>query len=119
MGLYPTTINDGTNDRTITLRGQVPANGAVQTEYFEPGGNITMYTDYKIPKNGSTVRRGSARTICECPVDTDGQLKPITINIGLTHDKRHTEVDIAKAMAVAFGSLPNASAKLNFVRRMP
>lgn len=118
MGLYPATINDGVSDRTIALRGQIPSKNAVLTEYFEPGGNITIYSDYKIPTNGTTVRRGSARTIVDAEV-AENVLKPITINIGLTHDKRHTEADIAKAMALAFNSLPNAGARLNFVRRLP
>lgn len=118
MGLYPATINDGVTARTIAQRGQIPSKNAVLTEYFEPGGSITIYSDYKIPTNGTTVRRGSARTIVEAEVEV-GIKKPITVNIGLTHDKRHTEADIAKALALAFNGLPDAAARLSFVRRMP
>lgn len=118
MGLYPTTINDGVTDRTLTLRGQIPASNAVLTEYFEPGGSLMAYTDYKIRKNQSTVQRANARFVLQSTVDTAGTVKPITINIGLIHDTRHTEADIAKALAIAFNALPNAAARQNFLRRI-
>ena len=118
MGLYPTTINDGVTDRTLTLRGQIPASNAVVTEYFEPGGSLTAYTDYKIRRNQSRTQRANARFILTAAVDTAGATLPITVNIGLIHDTRHSEVDIAKALALAFNALPNAAARQNFLRRI-
>lgn len=118
MGLYPTTINDGTTDRTLTLRGQIPSSGAVLTEYFEPGGSFMAYTDYKVRKNQSKTQRANARFILSATVDTAGAVLPITVNIGLIHDTRHSETDIAKALALAFNALPNATARQNFLRRI-
>ena len=118
MGLYPATINDGTTARTITLRGQVPSNGAIMTEYFEPGGTIVAYTDYKIRKNQSTVQRNNARFVLNAlVVPATGEKKPITVNIGLTHDTRHSEADIAAALALAHNAIPDAAARLAFLRR--
>lgn len=118
MGLYPTTINDGVADRTIALRGQLPSKNSIKTEYFEPGGTITLVSEYRILQPSQTVHNNVSRTKLEAPVEDD-VLKPITVNISLIHDKRHSEADIAKAMAVAFGSLPNAGSRTNFARRLP
>lgn len=117
MGLYPTTINDGTADRTLTQRGQIPSSNAIKTEYFEPGGTLVAYTDYAVRKNQSTTQRSNARFIVQGSTDTAGTLKPITVNIGLIHDSRHSEADIAKALAIAFNALPNAAYRLSFLRR--
>lgn len=118
MGLYPATINDGAAERTVTLRGQLPSKTSIKTEYFEPGGDLTLISEYKILGNNQTVHNDVSRVKMEAAVDTETS-KPITVNISLMHDKRHSEADIAKALAVAFGSLPDAAARLNFARRLP
>lgn len=118
MGLYPAIINDGAVDRSVALRGQLPSKNSIKTEYFEPGGNLTLVSEYRILQPSQTVHNNVSRTKIEAEVETD-VLKPITVNISLIHDRRHSEADIAKAMALAFGSLPNAAARLNFARRLP
>ena len=117
MGLYPNTINDGTANRTLSMRGQIPSSNAIKTEYFEPGGTLTAYTDFVIRKNQSTTQRDNARFVLQANVNAVGDKKPITVNIGLIHDTRHSEADIAAALAIAHNALPDAAARLAFLRR--
>lgn len=120
MGLYPSVINDGTADHTIQVRGQVPSDNSITTEYFEVGDNLRVYSDYKLPKGSSPVRRQSSRLYfgAVCNADT-GARKDIVVNIAITRDKGHADADVNKAVQLAFASLPTPAARSNFVSRMP
>lgn len=118
MGLFPATINDGVADHSVQLRGQLPSKQSIKTEYFEPGSSLTLISEYKVLQASQTVHNNVVRTKKEALID-DETSKPITVNISLIHDKRHAEADVAAVLAMALGSLPNAAARLAFIRRMP
>lgn len=120
MGLYPTTVNDGTADHTLIMRGQLPSDNAIMTEYFEVGDGVRAVSDYKLPKGRSSVRRQSARLYFSAVKDAVSlQKSDIVVNIGVTRDKGHTDADVAKALAMAFALLPTPAARANFVSRVP
>lgn len=120
MGLYPTTINDGTVDHTIQVRGQQPSDNSIATEYFEVGDAIRAVSDYKLPKGNSPVRRQSARLYLRAVTNAaTGENQDIVVNIGVTRNKNHTDADVIKAINLAKALLPNNAAVTNFVSRVP
>lgn len=120
MGLYPTTINDGTVDHTLQVRGQLPSDSAIVTEYFETGDAVRAVSDYKLPRGKSPARRQSARLYFRAVVNAaTGETQDIAVNIGVTRNKNHTDADVIKAINMAKALLPNNAAVTNFVSRVP
>lgn len=119
MGLIPTPINDGSVARTIALRGQVPSAKSIKTEYFEPGGNLTIQTEYAVTASNARLQRNVIRLAEHLPIDDDGTTMPAVVNISIAHDKRHDEADLTKLLTLAFASLPSGAARTDFVRRLP
>lgn len=118
MGLYPSTINDGTADHILQIRGQQPSDNAIMTEYFEVGDGIRAVSDYKLPKGKSPVRRQSARLYFRAPIG-ESETQDIVVNIGVTRNKKHTDADVIKAISLAKALLPNTATITNFVSRVP
>lgn len=120
MGLYPSTINDGTTDHTLQIRGQQPSDSSIATEYFEIGDAVRAVSDYKLPKGRSPIRRQSARLYFKAPTNAStGESEDIVVNIGVTRNKAHKDADVIKAINMAKALLPNNAAVTNFVSRVP
>lgn len=85
MNLIPTILNDGTADHTITLRGPVPSKNSVKTEYFEPGSEFVVQTEYAVIPVNQKVRRNVIRVSDMLAIDGEGNKSPATVNLSLIH----------------------------------
>lgn len=119
MNLIPTILNDGTADHTITLRGPVPSKTSVKTEYFEPGGEFVVQTEYAVIPANQKIRRNVIRVNDMLAIDGDGNKSPAAVNISIAHDRRHAESDLVKLVTKALKTLPNVAASTSFVQRLP
>lgn len=119
MNLIPTLLNDGDADHTITLRGSVPSKNSIKTEYFEPGSEFIIQTEYAVIPANQKVRRNVIRVNDMLAIDGDGNKSPAAVNISIAHDRRHAQTELVKLVTKALKTLPTVAAATSFVQRLP
>lgn len=110
MGLFtdPIVLNDGTNDRTFTFRNPIMESGSTGSNYVEEAASAA--SESVIIVKNSRSNKGSRRHLLQrsemvqlTDDATDG-IKPIIVNITISHYPSHTEANIEKQLKLALAA---------------
>lgn len=113
----PVIINDGVAERTFTFRAQVDSpKKTAAGEWVEPSAPLAEDSKLivKHDSSNSVMRRRLLQRMSKAAI-ADGALKPITINITITHHCEHTKADIAKQFALTKDATNEAAFLDNFL----
>ena len=113
----PVFLNDGVANRTFTFRAQIDSpKKTASGEWVEPSAPLAEDSKLVIKhdSSNSVMRRRLLQRTSKAAV-SDGTLKPITINITITHHCEHAKADIAKQFALTKDATNEAAFLDNFL----
>lgn len=120
MGLFASSqvINDGTSDRTFDFRAQIPNPKSIVGEYIESANTADQSTlTAKHELGSSRVQRSVLQHRILADVDTEGTTEPITVNLSVAYDKRHSTTDVSLAILVVAKGVQVTGVILKFLQR--
>lgn len=112
----PVTVSDGTVNHIFSFTAQLADKKALVGEWGESAAdaNVESKLVSKQDRSSATLRRRLLQRKANRPTITRG-LRPITVNVSVTHDVEHTSVQITEEMTIMQNALAAAGFKANFI----